>query len=805
MNKVKYINFLFLLFLISSCSLTKGLKENEYVVYQAKIEGIDKSDKDALTRLIKQTPNTRIPLLNTSVGVAFYRFGLLTFDSTKIINRRETLFEERDALVEKQNQGEELSRKEVKRYNKINSQVTSLDKKLEFGNFFMRTGNARVILDSVETEDTERQMTFYLANNGFFDSFVDYEVETEGKKAFVTYQITENEPYIIDSVFSRSDDENIYKLLNQNLRQTEIKAKSRYEQAQISRERQRVEDFLKDNGYYTFSKSYIEYNVYQDTLEKTVQIEQLIRKPEFEDFHTVYTLDSTYFSIDSPSDLIFDEEAKSTYQDINFKIYRDRYSEKIISSRIFLSKGELYNKTDVLETQRQLANLDLFRFVNISFDTLGNILRPRIFTQPNQKYLITNQLGASITEQVPGPFFSHSLRNRNLFRGAEIFEFNFRAGLEGVVSATGEGGVFRSRELNTSASIIFPQFLIPINRYSLEKFGRYNPRTRTLIGYNYVDRPEYTRESVNGILAYNWNTRNLRQQFTFNLLDANFIRSNLSDDFRIILEDFQNQGNNLINSFLPSYVSSMSGQVVINFNQYGAFQKNNASLLRIFLESGGTTLNFVDNRLLENRSLAYFQFLKFQTDFRRYIPISNMRTFAYRLNLGLAKPYGISNGVLPYEKYFFAGGSTGIRAWQPRRLGPGSYTPPVNEDGSFDYRFEQPGDILFEGMFELRQKLYGYFDGALFVDVGNSWTFLEDPTRPGSDFKFDRFYKELAVGTGIGLRMDFDFLVLRLDMGVKAIDPARPEGQRFILGNFFKGFLGEPGQTVFNIGIGYPF
>lgn len=781
------------------------MKENEYVVYQAKIEGIDKSDKDALTRLIKQTPNTRIPLLNTSVGVAFYRFGLLTFDSTKIINRRETLFEERDALVEKQNQGEELSRKEVKRYNKINSQVTSLDKKLEFGNFFMRTGNARVILDSVETEDTERQMTFYLANNGFFDSFVDYEVETEGKKAFVTYQITENEPYIIDSVFSRSDDENIYKLLNQNLRQTEIKAKSRYEQAQISRERQRVEDFLKDNGYYTFSKSYIEYNVYQDTLEKTVQIEQLIRKPEFEDFHTVYTLDSTYFSIDSPSDLIFDEEAKSTYQDINFKIYRDRYSEKIISSRIFLSKGELYNKTDVLETQRQLANLDLFRFVNISFDTLGNILRPRIFTQPNQKYLITNQLGASITEQVPGPFFSHSLRNRNLFRGAEIFEFNFRAGLEGVVSATGEGGVFRSRELNTSASIIFPQFLIPINRYSLEKFGRYNPRTRTLIGYNYVDRPEYTRESVNGILAYNWNTRNLRQQFTFNLLDANFIRSNLSDDFRIILEDFQNQGNNLINSFLPSYVSSMSGQVVINFNQYGAFQKNNASLLRIFLESGGTTLNFVDNRLLENRSLAYFQFLKFQTDFRRYIPISNMRTFAYRLNLGLAKPYGISNGVLPYEKYFFAGGSTGIRAWQPRRLGPGSYTPPVNEDGSFDYRFEQPGDILFEGMFELRQKLYGYFDGALFVDVGNSWTFLEDPTRPGSDFKFDRFYKELAVGTGIGLRMDFDFLVLRLDMGVKAIDPARPEGQRFILGNFFKGFLGEPGQTVFNIGIGYPF
>lgn len=805
MNKVKYINFLFLLFLISSCSLTKGLKENEYVVYNVRIEGIEKSDKDALTRLIKQTPNTRIPLINTSIGVAFYNLGLLSFDSTKIINKRKALAEERDSLIVKQNQQGELAKKEVKRYNKINGKLTSLDKELEFGNFFMRTGNARVKLDSQKTKETERQMTFYLANNGFFDSFVNYGVKTEGKKASVTYQITEKEPYIIDSVYSRSDDQNIYKLLDQNLQKSEIKSGYRYDQAQLSKERQRVEDFLKENGYYAFSKSYIEYNVYQDTLKKTVQIEQLIKKPEIENFHTVYSLDSIHFSINSPSDLIFDEEAESTYQDINFKIYRDRYSEKIISSRIFLSKGELYNKTDVLETQRQLANLDLFRFVNISFDTAGSILTPRIFTQPNQKYLITNQLGASITEQVPGPFFSHSLRNRNLFRGAEIFEFNFRAGLEGVVSATGEGGVFRSRELNTSASIIFPQFLIPINRSSLERFGRYNPRTRALVGYNYVDRPEYTRESVNGILAYNWNTRNLRQQFTFNLLDANFIRSSLSDDFRLILENFQNQGNNLINSFLPSYVSSMSGQVVVNFNQYGTFQKKNASLLRIFVESGGTTLNFVDRSILENRNLAYFQFLKFQADFRRYVPLSDKQTLAYRLNLGMAKPYGISNGVLPYEKYFFAGGSTGIRAWQPRRLGPGSYTPPVNENGSFDYRFEQPGDILFEGMFELRQKLYGYFDGAFFVDIGNSWTFEEDPTRPGADFKFDRFYKELAVGTGIGLRMDFDFLVLRLDMGVKAVDPARPEGQRFVLGNFFKKFLGEPGQTVFNIGIGYPF
>ncbi|EMS32469.1 hypothetical protein C943_01196 [Mariniradius saccharolyticus AK6] len=793
-----------LLVLISSCSLTKGLKEGEYLVYNVKIKGVKKSDKGALYNMIRQTPNTRIPLINTSIGVSIYNFGEWTFDSTKQQIKRAEYEQERRELIQLNEEGG-LNKKQTKRLNKVNSYLETLEKRLEYGNFFMRTGNPRVVMDSSKTIESAQQMQFLLANNGFFDAKTDYRVTTKRRKASIDYLITEGEPYLIDSFFTNSDDPKIYSLLEKSIGGSEIKIGKIYEQNALSRERQRVEDLLKDNGYYTFSKSYIEYNVYEDTVAYSVVVEQIIRKPSYADFHRVYTLDSVFFSVDPPSLNFIDNSEVTYFRDIEFDLYDDRYSEKIISSRIFLEKGALYSRSNVIDTQRQLANLDLFRFVNIAFDTVGNTLRPKIFTQPNQKFQITNQLGASITEQVPGPFFSHSLRNRNLFRGAEIFEFFFRAGLEGVVSATGEGGVFRSRELNTSASVIFPQFLFPFAAGSLETLGRYNPRTRTLIGYSYVNRPEYIREAITGAVSYNWNTRNFRQQYSVNLLDANFIRSNLDDAFRALLEDLQNQGNNLINSFLPSYVSSISGQVIFNFNQYGAFQKNKASLWRLFFESGGTTLNFVSDDFVENRSLAYFQFLKFQSDFRRYIPITKYQTFAYRLNLGLARPYGVSNGVLPYEKYFFAGGSTGIRAWQPRRLGPGSNTPNTLEDGSFDYRFEQPGDILFEGMFELRTKLYGYFDAAYFIDLGNTWTFLFDPTRPGANFEFNRFYKEIAVGTGIGLRMDFDFLVLRLDMGVKAFDPARPLGQRYVLNQFFRSFPGFRGQTVFNIGIGYPF
>ena len=804
MNKAKYIHFLIFLLFLSSCSLTKGLKEDEFLVYDVEVNGVKNSGAEDIKNLIVQKPNTRIPLTNFSVGVFIYNIGLLTYDSMKLAERKIAFEEERELLEISLNQNPD-QRKLEKRYTKVNSQLATLEKKLNYGNWFMRTGNPRILYDSSKTYESQVQITSYLANNGFFDASVSTEVEKKRRKAYVTYQVVENEPYIIDSLFQKTPDDPINQILMVR-RGSLIKVGSRYNQGVLTKERQRVEDLLRDNGYYNFSKSYIEYNVYKDTVKHTVGIEQLVRSPGEGENHRRYTLEEIQFTIDSPADVIPDKEVKNTYNGIEYTLYRDRYSEKIIDSRIFLSKGALYSQKEVRETQRQLANLDIFSFVNITFDTLGNSLNTRILTRPNQKYQITNQLGASVTEQLPGPFISHSLRNRNLFRGLEIFEFNFRAGLEGVASATTEGGVYRSRELNTSASVIFPQFLIPFNQWSLERFGRYNPRTRALIGYNYVNRPEYIRDALNTILAYSWAPSNLRQQFTLNLLDANLIRSSLDAAFRRRLEEFQAQGNNLINAFMPSYVSSVSGQLIINFNQYGLSQRNEASLWRIFAESGGTSFNLINPSFVANRNFRYFQFLKFQSDFRRYRPINQKSTFAYRLNLGLAKPYGISDGVLPYEKYFFAGGSTSIRAWQPRRLGPGSFSPDINEDGTYDYRFEQPGEILFEAMFEYRRKLFGYFDGAVFVDVGNTWTFRQDPSRPGANFQMDRFYKELAVGTGLGLRMDFDFLVLRLDMGVKAYDPARPEGERYILDNLsFGSPLGEKGQRVFNIGIGYPF
>ncbi|GGZ31423.1 membrane protein [Echinicola pacifica] len=785
--------------------MTRGLEEEEYLIYDVDLKGVKKANEVKVKQLVKQYPNTRIPVLNFSPGVFIYNMGESSFDSAKLTNKINHYTQKQNELAEELDQNPTNKKAERKLY-KYNNRIESIKRKLDYGNWFMRTGNPKSILDSAKTASTELEIQNYLVNHGFFDATISTSIKKEKKKAYITYTVEENSPYLVDSVYTKSSDEGISDFLVQRSKSSNLKSGRPYNQDNLTQERQRLEDLLKDSGYYTFSKSYISYNVYKDTVDKNVVIEQLIRNPSYTNEHKVYTIDSVIFHISTPTEVIQDKSFQRQYGDITYLMYQNRYSEKIIDSRVFIQKGSKYSKTAVLETQRQLANLDIFRFINISFDTTGNQITTRIFTQPNEKYQITNQLGASITEQLPGPFFSHSLRNRNLFRGLEIFEFNFRAGLEGVASATTAGGVYRSRELSTSASIIYPQFLLPFSKQGLKRYGKYNPRTRTLIGYNYVNRPEYIREGFNTVLAYNWATTNQRQQYTISLLDANLIRSNLDPAFEERLVELQEQGNNLINSFQSSYVSSISGQVIINFNQYGLWQRDRSSLWRLYFESGGTSFNLINADYFKDRSLQYFQYLKFQSDFRRYIPLSRKTTFAYRINAGLAIPYGISEGVLPYEKYFFAGGSTSIRAWKPRRLGPGTYTPQTDEEGNFDYRYEQPGDILIEGMFELRRKLFGYFDGVFFVDAGNTWTLRYDPTRPGSQFKAGTFVNGIAVGTGLGIRMDFDFLVLRLDMGIKAVDPAQPEGERFVLDNLsFRSPLGDKGQTVFNIGIGYPF
>ncbi|MFL5728522.1 MAG: BamA/TamA family outer membrane protein, partial [Cytophagaceae bacterium] len=450
------------------------------------------------------------------------------------------------------------------------------------------------------------------------------------------------------------------------------------------------------------------------------------------------------------------------------------------------------------------------KFININFeknknDTIPNSLTAFIHSSPLKKYQITDEFGLNVSQGfIPGPFGNITFKERNTFKGFEILEVNLRYSITGQSAVSDPGHVLQTKEYGINTSLTFPQFFFPTRiRY---RFYDYNPKTKIISGYTIVNRPEYTRSNLRAALNYNWNP-NPKTLYTFSPIDLTIINTiRKTEAFQAYLESLQAKGNNLINSFRKSFVSNINLSYVFNNSEFGSNKKSR--YIRLYGESGGTTLNLLDKILLNHHDslfkLKAFRYIKLNAEFRFYFPVSKHNTFAVRFDFGYANAYSGTH-TLPYEKYFFAGGANSNRAWKPRRLGPGTYAD-TSETGQIIYKFEKPGDILFENNYEFRHKIIDFLNGAAFIDMGNVWTLREDPARPGAQFHTRNFLSQIAVGAGYGFRLDFSFLILRFDIGVKMWDPAQEAGKKFVARNLsLRHPFGAPEQAVFNIGIGYPF
>lgn len=745
--------------------------------------------------------------------VYIYQWGLNNYEKEEILKEKQEIAEKFDNKIEAAKQEDKTNK--VERFTRRKGRkLEKQDKKLEEGNLFMRWGEPLAIYDSALSAEASDQMLKYLHSKGFFLGHTSYNADTSGKKITVNFEIEEGIPYVFDSLMFVSTDTNIVRLFNKNIEENLLEKGENYDEAQMAAERERIDELLKNNGYYDFSRQYIEYNVDTTTLgDRKVMVETRILDPAKRGYHKVFTVDSVNFTTDASITAAGDRQTE-VYNNVKYRFYEDQYAKKILDRRLFIYPDSVYSKEKTFDTQRQLANLDIFKFINVNYDTAGGKFIANVFTSPLKKYTTSNEIGITVSEQLPGPFYNFTFKDRNVFGGLEILEVSGRAGIEGVAPASDISGAFRSKEVGANLTVTFPQFILPISSRFKSRLGRLNPKTRFLIGYNFIDRPEYRRTNGKISATYTWQ-KEQKVFYNFSLADVSLINSeNISDDFRDRLDIFRAEGNQLYRSFEPSFVSSMIFFTIFNFGQYGInSESRRASYLRLFGESGGTMQNLLGTGIYENLgdSLQFFKYLKFSADWRQYFPLSNSNVFAYRINIGIANPYG-DNKSLPYEKFFFAGGSNSIRAWQPRRLGPGSHTPSDTtgnynpaEDGPINRNFEQQGELILETSFEIRRNIVGFLDGAFFIDAGNVWAITNDP-REGAEFDIKDFWKEIAVGTGIGFRFDFNFLVLRLDVGIKVFDPAQPEGERFVLDKLrFSKPYNESYPLVFNLGIGYPF
>lgn len=855
------------LLLLAACSPLRLLRPDQRLLSRVELTGVAQADEERLAALAQQKPNTTFPLPKLFI----YQLGHQFYDSARISRRLRHVQADYDARLQAAGTDSvRLGKLLVQRERKLNRRLVSLHK----GNALMRLGEPPVVYDPALTRRSVEQMTTYLHAQGFFRAQVtatDTPTTRKGpsrpqpaspadslaarrpaRRVTVTYHVAENQAFRYRLQPPSIPDSGVAAVVRQGRGATLLRENERYNEEQIGQERLRLETLLKDAGYHDFRQQYITLEADTSYAPFTVRLRTFIANPAPGQGHRVYTLRQVRFVTDAGAGRARREAAGDTARrpglpgarptlgvrtdtlvtdSIHFAAYQQQFHPRLLTRKVLLRPGQRYSLARTVQTQRLLADLDMFRFNTVTYrkvpdppaadstgprPTTGELVA-LINASPAPKYAETVEFGGTFVANLPGPFLNARLKTRNPFGGAEVLELGVRAGFEGqltrvVTSSTDNQVAVYTTQLGATAALVLPQFLVPFRTNHF--LTRYNPKTRFSLSETYVKRPEYTRSNFEFAFDYLWQ-RSAFHQYVLSpvivtLVNTPTISSTFDTQLKLLR---QTQGSSLYRSFVSLIEPSFSFTSLYNSNDFT--QSRDAQYLRLFAEVGGLTRRWYQGVLKRETGLDVYNFARLSADYRRYHHLTPSTFFVWRLNGGVVRALTRTDGqlVIPYDKSFFAGGSTSLRAWQPRRLGPGGFTPQrtVLVDGKEkqvrDYLSEQPGELLLEGSVEYRFPVWSFVKGALFTDVGNVWGLQEVKDslgvylRPGAQFQFNRFYRQLAVSTGLGIRFDFTFLIMRLDLATKLYDPTAPPPDRWALRNFDT----SANPIAFNLGIGYPF
>ncbi|MCF0070419.1 BamA/TamA family outer membrane protein [Dyadobacter sp. CY261] len=787
-----------------------------FLLGNSSIKGNRVVSDSELDALIPQRPNRRLLGFPIFPYLGLYRFGELFYNreekQRKVIEVTQNYQKESQDHANSPRKLERIQRRYAKKLEKAQARATQ-------GNFWMRVlGEPPVFYLQADVVQNAEKMQKYLYNNGFFDAKVTFKPDTIFKRIRVAYLVTENRATMIRNLQYQVNSALADSLIKADSKNAALLPRKRYDGDAFEEERIRIETLLRNEGYMGFSRQNVSYIVNDtvtsratDSLFKSVDVTVLVDMPPVAVKR--YSINSVNFEVLPPSgvpDSIFRKDT-STFAGIKYMFSDKKFSTKVLDTKIQVRPKTFYSQKKERDTQQQLSLTDQFRFVNYNYslDSTGQGINSYFKAIPLDKYQISTDLGLNVIQLqgTPGPFANLSYKIRNVFNGMENFEASIRGGIELVPNFVGNRQIYKSEEIAVNTSLTFPRLLTPQNLFK-RKTANLNPRTQLNLGYNYVNRPEYTRTNIKINTTYSW------QPTTTTLVNVSLIDLNILNttrkrgDFDSLLIALKDQGNNLIYSFNQSFVSDINLSFVYNTNPIAGPPKN-AQYFRVALESGGTSLNVLPRQqevirnIFGNDSLQFYKYVRWNADYRRYWATGRRSSFVARINAGAIFSYGDSTKVPPYEKYFFAGGSNSLRAWLPRRLGPGSAAPVTYNNLSI----ESPGEFLLEGNLEWRgflAKFFGDINYALFIDAGNVWR-LANATSDDQKFKANKLLREMAVGTGFGIRYDLSFFVLRFDFGVKVYDPAL---ERFVLDELkFKHLFRrtEANSLNINLGVGYPF
>lgn len=759
--------FLMLLLGLSACSVSKFIPEGHYLLDAVKIESDNKEVKPSEMRAyVRQTSNAKWFSL---VKIPMYIYSAAGRDSTKWINR-----------------------------------------------LLYRMGDAPRIYDPELTEETREQMEQAVRNMGYMGAQVDAVEVRKGNRLKVHYVIRAGEPYTVGSVAYDIDDYRIAEYLRADSVHRMLAPGMRFDVNVLDQERQRITQYLQNRGYFRFNKDFITYQadttLYSKQVGLTLKLAPYRRKKEDTPApHKQYHIRDVNFIFDSDfSDLSTTGLAgldSVRSGGVNF-YYKDKLylRPRVITDYNRLQTGDLYRLRNVQSTYNALGRLNILKYSNIRFEedvkSDSACLDAFVTLSRNKNKSVAFEIEGTNSAGDLGAAASVSYMHRNLFKGSETFSIKIRGAYEAI---TGLEGYANSNymEYAVEAGLNFPEFMFPFLSSDFKR--RIRATSEVTVKYNWQIRPEFERTVASAAWSYKWSKR--RASHRFDVFDLNYIYMPYrSETFRSYLDEMDQRNPLLRYSYEDLFIVRMG--YTYTYNSSGAAsmktaQRNSYSIRFNIEESGNLLYAFskIVNRYPKNGeafqmgNIDFAQYVKMDIDYAKNFMIDYRNSLVFHVGVGVAVPYGNSKS-LPFEKLYFSGGANSVRGWSVRSLGPGGYRGDAN---SLDY-VNHTGDIKLDLNLEYRTHLFWKLNGAAFIDAGNVWTIRSRDMQPEGQFKFDRFYKQLAVAYGLGIRFDLDFLILRFDGGMKAVNPMYTGKDRYPLvsPDFKRDF-------TFHFAVGYPF
>jgi outer membrane protein assembly factor BamA len=680
---------------------------------------------------------------------------------------------------------------------------------------FERTtlGEPPVLVDSVFIHSTLRSFASYLNTEGYYYPEIGYTLAVNRrKKATVTYHVKLNKQYVFGEYHLQVSDKEIFMLVEKNMKETLIKTGRGFHHDNLKKEQERIIDLLRNNGYYGISTESIDFDIDTTSPDGFVQVGLNIRNATDSTLHKRFYVEGISVDIERNLGSLNTNTDTFTANGITYNLGGYKLNPNVLRRNIQFETGELYSQQKLNRTYSRVTDLGVFRFINIqtklreSNDSGYVLYNVRLI--PAVKYSFTFEPQAITSDQNNtvnnqssrnyGIAFLTQVTNRNVFRNAEILQLSFRSSFEAQGSVE-PGRLINATEQSLTASIIMPRTLW---------FPRFDKNlnfqsTRTIISSSaiYEVNTTYKRTVFTTGLGYQFN----KKLFTyfFNPLEVSFVRSYIIDD------ELRKQSETDI--FLQN---TFSNNLILD-TRYGLIFTNKSiaqglSYVTIrwdAIELAGNMLTAINNLTGKQKEedgsyslfgVKYAQYAKTAVDFRYNTNYDLNNASVFRLFTGLAIPYGNTPQYVPFDRRYFTGGVNSLRAWKPRAVGPGTFSEPEQLDFS--------GEVKIEVNSEYRFNIYHkWFEGALFTDAGNVWAMRVDPSRPGSHFEIGNVLRSLAWDMGVGVRLNFEIVIIRFDFAIPIRDPSEAQSERWVIKGMTTSPSWIPKNTQVNFGIGYPF